>query len=235
MLAERETPFWGFGEIFVCAASFLLALELVFSVAKQLIGDNARLGYWEVIEEFAAYAVLFAILKALFAWQGHPLLRSLGWTTQNAFSTTNLAMIGFVLFFAGVFLQIFLRMPADSDSPFEKMMYGDRFSPFVVAAFGITVGPVVEELLFRGLLQPVLANALGVFPGILLTSLLFAVMHLPQNAGIWQSAVVIGVAGFGFGVVRHVSGSTRASTVAHVAYNSLPFAVTLLQGAPTHK
>jgi membrane protease YdiL (CAAX protease family) len=127
-------------------------------------------------------------------------------------------------------------MPDTAQTPFEKMLYSDHFSRFAIAAFGVTVGPVIEELLFRGLLQPVMIYAAGVFPGILITSAVFAGMHLPQNAGVWQSGVIIGIAGFGFGVIRHVTGSTRASSIAHIAYNALPFAVTLMQSAqPTHK
>lgn len=232
VLAERETPFWGFGEILLSAASFFVALVVVSAAAKYFLGDSATLGYWAALEEFIAYAILFAVLKAAFLWHGQPLFRSLAWIPQQCFSAASLIGLGFFLFFVGVILQLVLGMPANTESPFEKMMYGDRLSPFVLAAFGVTFAPVIEELLFRGLIQPVLINAAGVFPGILITSLLFAAMHLPQNALIWQSAVVIGVAGFGFGVIRHISGSTRASTVAHIAYNALPFAVTLMQGAP---
>jgi hypothetical protein len=32
------------------------------------------------------------------------------------------------------------------------------------------------------------------------------------------------------GVVRHVSGSTRASAITHVSYNALPFILTLIAG-----
>jgi membrane protease YdiL (CAAX protease family) len=235
VLAEPETPTWGFGEIFASAAAFLVALELIVTGASHFLGDGAKLGYWAVIEEFAAYLVMFAVLKALFALQGQPLLRSLGWVRQP-FETAQLVAWGLLLFGAGVVLQIVLRMPENTDTPFEKMLYGDHFSPFVLAAFGVTLGPIIEELLFRGLLQPVLVSAMGVFPGILATALLFAALHLQQNALIWQSGVIIGVAGFGFGVIRHITGSTRASSIAHVAYNALPFAITLMQGAqPTHK
>ena len=235
MLAEPETPSWGFGEIFVSAATFLVALGVIIGAASHYLGDGAKLGYWAVIEEFAAYLVMFAVLKALFLMQGQPLLRSLGWVKQP-FETLHLAAWGLLLFFIGVALQILLRMPENSETPFEKMLYGDHFSPYVLAAFGVTLGPVIEELLFRGLLQPVLVSAIGAFPGILATSVLFAALHLQQNALIWQSGVIIGIAGFGFGVIRHITGSTRASSIAHVAYNALPFAITLMQGAqPTHK
>src|SRR5229473_1073090 len=51
--------------------------------------------------------------------------------------------------------------------------------------------------------------------GILTTAALFGAMHLAQNAAIWQSFVLITVVGFVFGVIRHVSGSTKASDLGH--------------------
>jgi membrane protease YdiL (CAAX protease family) len=235
ILAEPDTPFWGFGEIFAGAATFLVALELIGLLGSHLVGAAAKLGTWAVVEEFTAYLAMFAVLKALFHWHGYPLLRSLGWV-RHTFTTTPLVACGLVLFCTGVVLQILLRMPDSAQTPFEKMLASDHFSLFAITAFGVTAGPVIEELLFRGLLQPVMIHVAGVLPGILITSTVFAIMHLPQNGGAWQSGVIIGIAGFGFGVIRHVTGSTRASSIAHIAYNALPFAVTLMQGAqPAHK
>jgi uncharacterized protein len=131
-------------------------------------------------------------------------------------------------------LQIVLRTP-DTKTPFDRLLNGDPLSQIAISIFGVTVGPVIEELLFRGFLQPVLVNAAGVFPGILITSCLFGAVHLSQNAGIWQSGLLIALAGFVFGVVRHVSGSTRASSIVHIAYNTLPFCLTVLQGTNPHK
>ncbi len=56
-------------------------------------------------------------------------------------------------------------------------------------------------------------------------------MHLTQNAFIWQSGVLITLVGFVLGVVRHVSGSTRASAITHISYNALPFLTLLLSGS----
>jgi membrane protease YdiL (CAAX protease family) len=117
-------------------------------------------------------------------------------------------------------------------TPFEKLL-DDRTSRIVIALFGVTLGPVVEELLFRGFLQPVLADSLGVLPGILITSALFGGMHLIQNANIWQSGFIIAIVGFVLGVIRHISGSTKASSITHIAYNSLPF-LALVLGVDKH-
>lgn len=226
ILAEPETPFWGFGEVFMMIAVFLVALGLVGGGAVEILHDNARLGYWQVAEEFVAYVILFVAIKVIFFWAGHPLFRSLGWV-QQPFSPLGLITLGLALsVFSGVLL-IVLRTP-EVHTPFEKMLGDSLFSRVAMTVFGITLGPVIEELLFRGFIQPVMTTSLGVFPGILLTSLLFGALHLSQNAGMWQSGAIITLAGFSFGTLRHVSGSTRASSLMHIGYNSLPFVLTLL-------
>jgi membrane protease YdiL (CAAX protease family) len=226
ILAEPDRPFWGFGEIFLSAAVFLVAEGLVVSGASYFLHDAAKLGYWEVAELFASYLLLFGVLKIIFAMRGRPLLKSLGWVKQP-FSPLVLVLTGFLLVLLSLFLQILLKTP-DVQTPFSKMLDSGLASRIAIAVFGVTVGPVVEELLFRGFLQPVLVSATGVFPGILATSVLFGAMHLAQNADLWQAGVTITVAGFGFGVVRHISGSTRSSAIVHVAYNVLPFLLTIV-------
>ncbi|HVW85161.1 MAG TPA: type II CAAX endopeptidase family protein [Bryobacteraceae bacterium] len=231
ILAEPEAPFWGFGEVFILAALYLIASMLVVSMAMAVLHERARLGYAAVAEDLIAYLILFAVLKALFFWHQRPLLKSLGWVRQP-FSPSSLIIVGLALVALSFVLQIALQTP-NIETPFSRMLDSDALSRFVVAIFGVTAAPVIEELLFRGFLQPVFVNALGVFPGILTTSALFGALHLAQNAGIWQTGVLITLAGFGFGVVRHVSGSTRASALAHAAYNSLPCILTLV--LPNHK
>lgn len=226
ILAEPESPFWGFGEVFLMAAVFLIALELVGTGAAGVLHENARKGYWQVAEESLAYLVLFAALKLVFFWAGHPLFRSLGWVPQP-FSPGTLLIMGLTLSVLSGILLIALRTP-EIQTPFEKMMGDSPFSRIAMTVFGVTAGPVIEELLFRGFIQPVMTSATGIFPGILLTSLLFGGLHLAQNAGMWQSGVIITLAGFSFGLVRHVSGSTRASSLMHIGYNTLPFLLTLL-------
>ena len=228
ILAEPETPSWGFGEILVALAVFTVALGMVGSTALRLLGERAKAGYWQVIEEFAAYAVLFAAIKVFFFLSRKPMLPSLGFR-HTAFSPLALAGIGLGLFAATMVLQAVIGTP-EVETPFNKMLNGGWASRLTIIAFGVTIGPVIEELLFRGFLQPVMIQLAGVFPGILLTSALFGAAHLSQNADMWQSAVLITLAGFGFGVVRHVTGSTRASSISHVAYNALPFLSVLIQG-----
>lgn len=233
ILAEPERPFWGFAELLLAAAVLMASIASVIYLASRYLHATDT-GFWSVLEQAAAYAILFVALKLMFLRHGKSLMDSLAWSTPGPFSASSLAAVGLALSFVVVILQYVLLTP-EVETPFEKLL-ADPPSRIAVAAFGITLGPMVEELLFRGFLQPVLVGIAGVFPGILMTSALFGILHLTQNAFLWQSGVLITLVGFVLGTIRHVSGSTRASTIAHIAYNSLPFLALLLQSPPfTHK
>jgi len=236
ILAERDRPFWGFAELFLIAALFIpavLAGGFAVQAASGYLHIDPKLGLPLLIAEFIGYGIVFIALRVLFARYDRPLLESLGWIPQP-FRPLHLAVLGLVLALVVVLLGNLLGFP-NVETPFDKLL-NDALSRFAIALFGITLGPVIEELLFRGFLQPVLVDSFGVLPGILATSVVFGGMHLMQNAFIWQSGVLITVVGFVLGVVRHVSGSTRASAITHISYNALPFLVLLVSGGQTgHK
>jgi membrane protease YdiL (CAAX protease family) len=219
VFAEPDEPFWGFSELFATAAFFVVALLVVAAAFRPFVGSDVPVGYWAVLEESIAYFVAFTGLKFLFARQRQPLLASLGWV-DSPFPVQWLIATGITLSLLTVVLSVVLRTP-DIETPFEKIL-SDPLSRVTIAIFGVLCAPLIEELLFRGLLQPRLVATFGVLPGILITSSFFGALHLVQNAMLWQSFVLITIVGFVLGVIRHVSGSTKASTIVHIAYNTLP-------------
>jgi uncharacterized protein len=233
IVAEPERPFWGFGEILVTAAVFLVAQQFTVMLAYREAERYASSGAFLLGVESIAYLAVFAALALLFARYRRPLLKSLAWIRQP-FRPMHLVMVGVILSVVTVLLEQLLRTP-NVPTPFEKLLV-DAPSRILIAVFGVTFAPAFEELLFRGLLQPVLIEATGVLPGILITSVAFGAVHLSQNAFIWQSGVLIALVGFVLGTVRHISGSTRASAIVHAAYNSLPCLTLLLTGGQSfHK
>jgi hypothetical protein len=105
----------------------------------------------------------------------------------------------------------------------------DRTSLALVGVFAVTLGPLCEELIFRGFLQPLLARTLGAAAGVVVTAAVFALPHGPQYAWSWQHVLLITLAGAVFGWVRHRSGSTMAAAVMHAGYNLVFFAALAAQ------
>lgn len=83
--------------------------------------------------------------------------------------------------------------------------------------------PLVEELLFRGFLQNAIAKYLPIWAAILLSSLLFASVHLQPYAipGLMSLSIA-------FGYLYHRTGSLRMNILLHMANNA--FALLITQG-----
>jgi membrane protease YdiL (CAAX protease family) len=113
------------------------------------------------------------------------------------------------------------RAPEVPD-PVKELITG-RASLVVLILFGVVVGPIYEELFFRGFLFPLLAKTFGAAAGIILSAIPFALIHGPQYQWAWQQVALVGISGIAFGVVRYRTGSTAASTILHACYNLTQF------------
>jgi membrane protease YdiL (CAAX protease family) len=222
---ELPDPFWGWHDvflfIFITCAALGGAMLAAVTVRTLLHLSTVRMGVVFVIVQFAAYGVAFTCLRWMFkAEYDEPLARSLHWLPV-AFHPWTLASIGLIQAFLIALAGALLRTP-QTESPMTQLM-ADRPTAIVIALVGVSLGPIAEELAFRGLLQPLLIKTAGLVPGILGTAVLFGAMHLSQYGFTWQSFLLITVAGIGFGVMRQWSGSTRASAIMHAGYNSALF------------
>ncbi len=90
--------------------------------------------------------------------------------------------------------------------------------------FAVLLGPFLEELLFRGFLQPACVQKLGARAGIALTSVLFAFMHLSLAA-----LVPIFALSLLLGWLRLRTAGLWAPWAAHCLHNGLMLALALAQ------
>ncbi len=222
--APPRSPVWGWQDVVIV---FSLGL-LIIVIAQVLLGFSAKLLRWPVngpllaiAAQTIAYPLIFLLLAGVLHMQyGAPFWRSMGWVHSRVSIAFSL-LAGVALAFGIGVLGRLLQIP-EVDSPVTKLLES-RNSAILIAAFGILVAPLAEELAFRGFLQPVLVRRMGVIAGIALTAILFGMLHWEQNSKSWAYAGMISLAGAAFGILRHFSGSTRTSILAHVAYNSTLF------------
>src|SRR5208337_478847 len=131
--------------------------------------------------------------------------RSLAWTPipiPFPWVVCSGVLTGFLVAYASSLIET-----PDTSNPLMDLMEG-RTAVILVALFGVTLGPVCEELGFRGFLQPLLVRSLGTVPGILLSAVAFGLLHYPEYGNSLRFAAVISLAGVAFGVMRHITGST---------------------------
>jgi len=97
--------------------------------------------------------------------------------------------------------------------------FKDATSAYMMAIFGVTLAPLLEELFFRGLLYPVLRRAFGLVVSVFLTALAFAAIHGAQLGYAWAPVLSIFVVGIVFTVVRVRTNSVAVSFLMHCGYN----------------
>jgi membrane protease YdiL (CAAX protease family) len=177
--------------------------------------------------QFLAYGFIFLCLYLLLRIRhDQPFWDSMAWE-----GATRGVPIGL---FSGPLLALVIAAlglvlaPKEIDNPFRELMR-DRLSIILIGIFATTLGPLCEELAFRGFFQPLFSRTFGTVIGILLANLPFALMHGPQYAWSWQHLILVGLAGMTFGAVRHYFKSTAAAVGMHATYNLTFFSGFVIQ------
>jgi CAAX protease family protein len=224
-------PFWGYRDLLVFVGlsvpSLLLGIVIVqtfiLTTHIQIPGKASSL----VTSQFIGYGFWFLSLYVLLRVRyDRPFWRSLGWTVPWRFPLATL-FGGPALAFAVGILGSILNTP-NVNMPIQNLL-ADRTSVILVGLMATTLGPVCEELAFRGFLLPLLVRSFGVWLGLVLSSLPFALLHGPQYGWHWQHIVLLTIASVVFGGVRIYFRSTAAATLVHATYNLTFFVAYVLQ------
>jgi uncharacterized protein len=180
--------------------------------------------------QFAIYAmlglsaVLLIYLFAQMRLRFHaPFWRTMHWYPLDTGKLRPaMAYLGFVA--GGFLLSILVALASSAFSPKHKMpieqYFQDRHTALLLLIMSVTVAPFFEETIFRGYLYPVVARSFGVAPGIILTGLLFGLMHSSQLGGNLPQVALIVVVGIVFTAARAKTGNVLPGYILHVSYNS---------------
>ena len=227
--AQRE-PFWTWGDaalfLSLSVPSLLMAIAVsrgIFLLFAHPPGDGVRL----LVLQFMAYGIWFCALWLMLKFRyDEPFWESMAWRVPwPRMKWTVLA--GPALVLAVVLLGEAMNTPV-IDNPIQRLLK-DNWTIFLVGFFATTLGPLAEELVFRGFLQPLMTRTCGTLIGIGLASLPFSLLHGPQYSWSWRHILLLFLASVVFGAVRHRTGSTAASTLVHATYNLTFFIGFLVQ------
>jgi membrane protease YdiL (CAAX protease family) len=218
--------FFGFASLMVVQLSFVFyvsanrnlsakQVEQVFETNPQLlVGSNVL---W--------YGLLFLFLYVTLAvLRGLPFWRTLGWRKLNPNPAARRGS-GWMYFFSGCGLAIFVALASYNMKNTEHLpiqeIFKNRTGALLLMGMAVLVAPLVEETVFRGYLYPIFAKSLGVLPGILITGVLFGLMHGSQLGWTWGLVLLLTFVGVIFTFARARTGTVLASFLLHLGYNSM--------------
>lgn len=236
---DQRTP-WGWLDVLILAFFGLGSLLIVSQVAASMVALVFRISpgeFDQVPNAKAAFAVLSQVMASgvvmVYLWAvarmrfGMTFGRALVWRAFELPGTSRAKTWGLFLL-GGAVLAIFVSIASgllkpEAPLPIEEM-FRSRQSVYMLMVAGIVVAPLVEETLFRGFLYPVLARSWGVGAGIVVTGMLFGLMHASQLWGGWGQIALLTLVGILFTYARARTGTVLAPFLLHLGYNTLLFA-----------
>ncbi len=177
-----------------------------------------------------ALAMVF-LYVSLSVFPDSPFWRTLGWRKITR-PGGGRPRSPWLFFFAGCGLSLAVlivtyKMQPPEDVPIEELFHYKN-TAILFMAMAVLVAPLVEETVFRGYLYPLFAKTFGVASSVILTGILFGLMHGAQLGWTWGLVLVLVAVGVIFTFVRARTGSVYASFLLHLGYNSMIAALTIL-------
>lgn len=226
----REPPWSGWDVLLIAGLTVIsiVVLSIFLGIAAHFlfpgVSWNSIAAEIAVAAQLLAYVVVATFMVMLVQGKYHVAFwRAIQWNWPRV-GIWYLAL-GVLLLLSISAVSRFLPMP--KSTPFEQFFERPR-DAYAVAIFAVTLGPLMEELFFRGLLYPVLERRLGVFWGVVLTALPFGLIHMFQYGYAWGVVLLIFLMGLVCTVVRARTGSVASSFLVHVGYNATEMCLLML-------
>lgn len=206
---------------------------------KKLFESDPRLIIGVNVLWFAL--ILFFLYITLAVLRDSPFWQSLGWKRLKSNVGEGKGR-PWMYFLSGCGLSIFVAVASsrvkDADNVPIQEFLKNRTGAMLLMAMAVLIAPLVEETVFRGYLYPVLARITsavlqffgmefsaatrtGVATSILMTGMLFGLMHAPQLGWTWGLVSLLTLVGVIFTFARAWTGTVFASFLLHLGYNSM--------------
>lgn len=193
----------GTGVLFVSVAAVLPAHLLTLFVTQNIVTEGKRYSFWKAIG---------------FEWPEnvHPLTVTL--------VCILLAII--LLAIAYVVTSLYGGSKTQLDLLIESSMY-TRVATAIVA---LATAPLVEEVIYRGVLYPAVEKAAGMWIAIVTVSLLFAGVHVLQYKENVAVIIMISLLSIVLTVSRAVTGKMLPAFIIHLVFNGIQSVVIVASG-----
>jgi len=213
-------PSWGdlltlLGVFIVATVLGSLLTGILQKIGSISVGFGSFLGY---VIQFSLVIIFGLFQRKIRSPQGTRLLKF------------GLAKLDFVIILWGTIMVLATGVVIEPLLNLFPETYLDRLGNIMAAGgwmmfTSIVIAPIMEEILFRGILQDALMRKYGVFVGILIASAVFGIVHIiPQQV---VNAFMIGIV---LGYIYYRTGALLPVILIHCINNAISYFTWMLNG-----
>jgi membrane protease YdiL (CAAX protease family) len=175
----------------------------------------------QVIAVIPAHLLTLGVAWAVVTGFGkRPFWATLGWTWGRNGPTEfmmSILLALMLLVFGGLLTKYYGGEPTDID----QIINNSTASRLVLAFLATATAPLVEEIIYRGILYSALQRAIGVAWTVVAVSVLFASVHVAQYYNNVSVIAAIGVLSLTLTLVRAYTGRLLPCFIIHFVFNGL--------------
>ena len=213
---------------------FYLTIVLIIATYYLIFNFVARLEFVNQLSDFGFYGlqILLIVLEGIAATV--VLVKSQGWKECGRFQFRWAYLGAFFLFFILMFVWInitTLIFPStqNGNEMMKEAANLTGISYFVMRIlYGSLIAPIVEELVFRGLLMTALSKFKKYYVDVVVSSALFSLIHVLQYGWVLTDFIVYAGAGLLFCMLFRYTRSVYWPMALHILWNTFLIVVSLL-------
>lgn len=159
-----------------------------------------------------------------------PFWRTLGWGWSPRLGATELvAWFLMALALLGVSFAS-VRIFGNQETDLERWLMSSQAARYAIAALATFTAPIVEEVVYRGVLYSALRRRVGEAASVVFVLALFAAIHVPQYKESWAAITTIVILSLVLTVVRARTGRLLPCVVIHFFFNGITSLAILYAG-----
>ena len=144
--------------------------------------------------------------------------KALGWSWRPGFGLWHSVGLGLLLFAIAWLIAITV---GNKETELERILLSSRAAALTIAFIATATAPLVEEIIYRGILYPALQRAIAPVFAVFVVTLLFTVPHIPQYWPNIGAILSISLLSFVLTLIRARTGRLLPCFVIHLVFNGV--------------
>ena len=211
---------------------------LVFSIARhgmptaQALATDKQLIFYSVIGIIPTHLLTLVLVWLLITYGGRrPFWKNIEFEWPKNASPVAVTLVSVLVAVLLYLLALGVTWTyGEHKTDLDILIQSSIYTRIATAFVAVATAPLVEEILYRGLLYRALEKAAGMGVAIALVSLLFAGVHVFQYRNNIAVIIVITVLSFTLTISRAVTGKLLPAFIIHLVFNGIQSVLIVLGG-----
>lgn len=226
--------------VWLASIAFLVLpsiLVVFYAVAKNINVADA-----EVLKDFLLKDSTAILIQVILVIPAHILTLALSWAIVTKFNKLSFTQVlgwkwgGFKFWHIALILVVFFLLAAaltaligEQDNDLMRILRSSRSVVYIVAFLATFSAPIVEEVVYRGIIYSAFYKAFGVVIAVIVASTLFAGVHFLQYNGDLTALIMICFLSLILTLIRVRTGNLLPCIVFHTIFNGIQSVFLILQ------